>query len=405
MEKIYEKKWSRYALLALAIAAFLGILLRYKIAFSLPFVDQANLLHAHSHFVMQAWVSLGLAIALVAFLLPVSHQSFRNYYLLMFLIGIGMIISFSLDGYSTLSIILSTLSLFVFYAFSISFWRALRYSTNHKIVNWLAKSAVFFYFLASVGTLIMAYLMVNRLLTPYLLKFCTYWFLHFQYNGWFTFAVLALSLNWLLKKGIFISDKAIQAYFWMMIIATTLGFVLSILAYQEKASYLFYVGDIAMICQVVAQIIMATVLLKHREVIYENISKPVRLLWTLSILAFMLKTLLQCMSLIPSMVEFAATFRPIIIGYLHLAFLVMVSFFMIGLFIEEGFYDITTTAQKWGLYLFVIGVLLNEFLLMTQGLSFIAYSLISFMGELLLAVTAMMFLGIAIFYGAQKRLQ
>ena len=402
MEKSSEKIWSRNALLALVISAFLGVLLRYKIAFSLPIVDQANLLHAHSHFVMQAWVSLGLAIALVAFLLPTNHKSFKGYYVAMFGIGLGMIVSFLWGGYSTLSIILSTASLLVFYAFSIAFWRSLGSAGNHKIVNWLARCGLLFYFLASLGTLVMAYLMVSRQLTPYLLKFCTYWFLHFQYNGWFTFAVLALSLHWLLKKNIIISEKAMKAYFWLMILGTTLGFVLSILAYQQ-APFLFYIGDVAMLAQVGAQIIMAVVLLKHKKSIYQHLSRPVRLLWTLSILAFMFKTLLQCMSLIPSMVEFAATFRPIIIGYLHLVFLVMISFFMIGLFLQEQYYQSQTALQKTGLYVFIVGVLLNEFLLMTQGLSFIAYSLISFIGELLLFATFLMFVGTLVFYGGQKR--
>ena len=50
-------KWIRICLLNLFLVALLGVVLRYKIAFSLPFIDQRNLLHAHSHFAFAGWIS------------------------------------------------------------------------------------------------------------------------------------------------------------------------------------------------------------------------------------------------------------------------------------------------------------------------------------------------------------
>lgn len=50
-------KWYRVALFNLVVLAFLGIVLRYKIIFNLSFVEQKNVLHAHSHFAFNGWIS------------------------------------------------------------------------------------------------------------------------------------------------------------------------------------------------------------------------------------------------------------------------------------------------------------------------------------------------------------
>ena len=44
----------------LAIVALLGVIMRYKILYPLPFVDQKKFLHAHSHFAFSGWVTLAL---------------------------------------------------------------------------------------------------------------------------------------------------------------------------------------------------------------------------------------------------------------------------------------------------------------------------------------------------------
>ena len=48
--QIQTQKWLRIAFLNLLIVALLGGLMRYKIAYSLPFIDQRNFMNAHSHF-------------------------------------------------------------------------------------------------------------------------------------------------------------------------------------------------------------------------------------------------------------------------------------------------------------------------------------------------------------------
>ncbi|HEY5405468.1 MAG TPA: hypothetical protein VIJ92_00210, partial [Ginsengibacter sp.] len=62
------QKWIQIAFINLLIVSLLGVIMRYKIAFYLPFIEQKNFLHAHSHFAFTGWVTQILMILLWAFL-------------------------------------------------------------------------------------------------------------------------------------------------------------------------------------------------------------------------------------------------------------------------------------------------------------------------------------------------
>src|SRR5450755_456848 len=65
----------KFSLISLAAVAFLGCILRYKIAFSLSFINQKYLLHAHSHFAFTGWITQALMACLIGHL---SKSSLTN---------------------------------------------------------------------------------------------------------------------------------------------------------------------------------------------------------------------------------------------------------------------------------------------------------------------------------------
>src|SRR5271169_5615650 len=65
-------KWINLSILNLCIVALLGMVLRSKIVFSLPFINYNHLLEAHSHFTFGGWVTLVLMTLFIYELLPVS---------------------------------------------------------------------------------------------------------------------------------------------------------------------------------------------------------------------------------------------------------------------------------------------------------------------------------------------
>src|SRR5438876_3519168 len=95
-------KWTKWALLNLAIVAAAGVLLRYKILFSLPVLDYKNLLHAHSHFAFSGWVSLALFIAITAAITQHTTIQLSVYTKLFWLAQVaafGMLCTFPFMGY------------------------------------------------------------------------------------------------------------------------------------------------------------------------------------------------------------------------------------------------------------------------------------------------------------------
>jgi len=71
----FIQRWIKFSLISLAAVAFLGCKLRYKIAFSLSFINQKYLLHHHSHFAFAGWITQALMACLIGYL---SKSSLTN---------------------------------------------------------------------------------------------------------------------------------------------------------------------------------------------------------------------------------------------------------------------------------------------------------------------------------------
>jgi hypothetical protein len=89
-------------------------------------------------------------------------------------------------------------------------------------------------------------------------------------------------------------------------------------------------------------------------------------------IAFIIKIGLQLMSLIPFLTGYAFSYRPIVIGYLHLSFLGIISFFIIG-YINQILEKTNKQVSKGGTWVFITGVLVQEIILMCQGLEAINF--------------------------------
>ncbi len=131
------RKWLQLSFLNLLIVAAIGVVLRYKIAYSLSFIDQKKLLHGHSHFAFSGWVSLALMAFIVSRLSVHRGQDlFKKYNRILFanlLCAYGMLVSFPIQGYGLFSILFSTLSLFVSYWFAILVWRDIKGIADRNI--------------------------------------------------------------------------------------------------------------------------------------------------------------------------------------------------------------------------------------------------------------------------------
>src|SRR5664279_5576581 len=114
-------KWLSVAFFNLMLVGVLGCIMRYKIAYSLPFVDQKFLLHAHSHFAFSGWVTQALMVLMIKYLCEKTLKNhFAKYRWILWaslISAYGMLFTFPFEGYALGSIIFSSASIFTGYFF------------------------------------------------------------------------------------------------------------------------------------------------------------------------------------------------------------------------------------------------------------------------------------------------
>jgi fucose 4-O-acetylase-like acetyltransferase len=85
-------------------------------------------------------------------------------------------------------------------------------------------------------------------------------------------------------------------------------------------------------------------------------------------------------------------FRPIVIAYLHLVLLGVITLFLLGYIFASPTYKIPK-GTFYGIIIFVAGIILNEAVLMIQGVASFSYTPIPYINVALLLVALTLFLG------------
>lgn len=396
MKQLSLHKWMKIPFLNLLIVSFIGAVLRYKIAFSLPFVDQKFLLHAHSHFAFSGWLTQLLMAFIIQYLQSKRPDlNFKRYKILLWInlvSAYGMLFSFPFQGYGNISITFSTLSVLNAYVFAVAVWKDLHRLSVKNISHHWFKAAVVFNVVSSLGAFGLGYLMANRIASQEWYLAAIYFFLHFQYNGWFFFAAMGLLLQWLTEKKLAPDNATSNKIFWLFFLAAVPAYFLSAL-WLPIPGWLY----VLIVASAIAQLAGFILLLQHIRRIRMNmsgyLSTGARWLWILSCVALSIKLLLQAGSTIPALNIVAYGFRPIIIGYLHLVLLGVLSIFLVGYFIATTGIQYSGSFKK-GLMLFIAGIIINEILLMFQGVAAMMYESIVSINHLLFAAALIMLCGL-----------
>lgn len=392
---LYLLRWIKITLINLCIVAAIGVTLRYKIAYSLPFVDQKHLLHGHSHFAFAGWITQALMVLLTAWMIeqkgPNVYKKYRWILLANLCTAFGMLISFPIQGYGLVSILFSTASIFVSYAFAWMYWKDLNTLPVKHITQYWFKMALACNAFSSLGAFGLAYMMAAKNALQNWHLAAEYFYLHFQYNGWFFFACMGLLMHHVFST---LNDTVLKKIFWLFAFAVVPAYFLSTLWMQIPV--IFY---LLVIVAVAAQLLgwwLTLITLKKLTVKrVAPLHSLSRLLWIAVAVAFTVKLLLQSGSTIPSLSILAFGFRPIVIGYLHLVLLGVITLFLLGYMFAAGFIA-TNRLTKTGALIFAAAIILNEILLMVQGVAAIDYFFIPYINQLLLFAAVGLFSGICI---------
>ncbi len=390
-------QWIKISIINLLVVSILGVCLRYKILYSLPIIDQKHLLHSHSHFAFTAWISQTLMVLIVAFMsIKLGKYLFKKYHLLLLfnlIAAWGMLVTFILQGYGAFSITFSTISILISYAFAFFAWKDLNKIFDEAVtVLWL-KMALISSIISSLGAFSLAFMMATKTIHQNWYVSAQYFFLHFQYNGWFFFTCMGLLSSHFLKN--YIDAKKMKLVFYLFAFALIPAFFLSVLWMKlPLAIYLLIV--FAAIAQVVAWTFFLIQIKKNFLLITNELkNKLVKKLLLFVLIASTIKIFLQLGSIHPYLSDLAFGFRPIVIGYLHLVLLGIISLSLLIYIVSSKIFIENNLIQK-GIFFFAVYIIINEILLMLQGIAALDYIIIPFINEALLLTAIFLFLSISI---------
>lgn len=346
------------------LAAILGTLMRYIYLWEVPFLDYKNILHAHSHIAMLGWGFTALAGGFVFIVLPneIISKVYKNAFWVNLIAGLGMFFAFLYQGHGAVSIAFSTLHLLVAYYFAWHFLRDLRILPSTNAVKF-AKWAVYWMVISTLG--LWAIAPVSALfgkLHPLYFSSIQF-FLHFQFNGWFTYGVLALLFKCSEDKG-----QAIQlpkGTFGILQLSLLLTYALSI-TWSTPENILFYLNSAGVILQIIAFLLLAKGYSKSVDFFLTE-DRLSGWLLRLGLLSLAFKIVVQGAVALPFIAKISYTIRNFVIGFIHLSMLGAFSLSVIALLLSRGFLPKSTLATT-GYRLLALGFLLTEAILFIQGI-------------------------------------
>ena len=388
--------WIRFSIFNLLLVAFLGLLMRYKIGFEFPLLDQKSLQHSHSHFAFAGWVSHTLMTLLISFLQKhdlknnIALKKYNSILIGNLICSYVMLFSFIIQGYGAVSITFSTLSIFASYWFAYVFFKDCKQiETKSTAVKWF-KAAIFFNVISSLGTFALAYMMATKNIHQNEYLASIYYYLHFQYNGWFFFACMGLLLDYL--KVTTSSNRIYSQSFILLFWSCIAGYFLSTL-WLDLPLWIYIITAISAVVQVIIWYLLFKTIIKENKSIFVNLPGYLKYLIIFISLALSVKFLLQLGSTIPAVSELAFGFRPIVIAYLHLILLAIISLFLL-FYVYANNFVVINKKTILGLILFSLGVILNEVVLGIQGVASLSYTLIPFINESLFGIALLLFTSI-----------
>lgn len=363
--------WLKICVFNFFVVSVVGVMMRYNMAFSLSGFNHKFMQESHSHFTFYGWVSAGIFLFVTKYLsenYPKINLKKYQYLMISNQIGsYGMLFTFLYGGYFWLSIVLSSIALFTGFAYFIFLLIDTKSNKNPEIM-WL-KSGAFFATFSAIGIFGLAYFSSKKEEFDVLFRASTYFYLHYQYNGFFIFSCIGLLLISLKKLGIEIEEKLNNTIFYLLFFGCFLGYGLSILWIEMNP--IFY-GFFILIS--IVQLFGAILFLNwiRKTDLFNNQNFIQKLLISVFGFAFILKFLLQGLSAIPALGVFAFSNINIVIAYLHLVLLMGISLFLIWKILQLVEIEFNKLL-KFSVLLLVFGIVCNEIVLALSGIFSIFY--------------------------------
>ena len=386
--------WLKFSVFNFLIVALLGVTMRYKILYSMPFLDQKHLQEAHSHFAFYGWITNVIYVLILNYMHKINAQidlkKYEKLIVVNLIASFTMLGAFLYGGYFWASIAGSTVALLCSFVFFFFFVRDAKKIQDFSKLWFLA--GLFFAVISSVGVFNLGYMMMSKTATQDLYLASEYYYLHFQYNGFFIFSCIGFLLFSMKQAGSGISEKQNKLIFWLLFVGCVIGYGLSVLWMKMPVS-IFAVIVVATIMQTIGAVLLFVFIKKNWTNLVLKWSPMHRFVLLYAGFAFAVKIALQLGSTIPALNQFAFGFRNVVIAYLHLVLLMCIATFLVNQILATHYFTITNKLLM-GFKLLLLGIFLNELVLGLMGVFSIKYISIPFANEMLLGVSVLMFASI-----------
>lgn len=393
-------RWMLAGLICFFLAAIFGSAMRYYFIAEIPFFEYKHILHAHSHIALLGWGYLFLSGAMLfLFLKRASNQKVYFYILVANIIAAtGMAIFFLLEGYGPFSITFSTVHLITVYVFGWYFLKDLKHNKSSGYVRF-AKWSIVWVVVSTLGLWAIAPVSVWLGKAHPLYYMSIQFFLHFQFNGWFTYGILALLFFYISQRQS--NVKVPNGGFWILQLSLLLTYALSI-TWSTPLSIIFYLNSLGVILQAVAYYLIFKSLFKNYNP-FKKLNHWSDWLLMLGVACLFAKVLAQIVVAIPAVATISYTIRNYVIGFIHLVMLGSVTFTGVAILLKYKLLP-QNSLSKAGWLILGLGFVSTELLLFGQGtLLWMRKGFINYYYEIILAATLLLPAGLATILAGYRR--
>ncbi|MFD2200795.1 c-type cytochrome [Shivajiella indica] len=360
-----SQSWMKWAFFFFFAASIFGVLMRYFFVGEVPIFTYKHLLHAHSHLALLGWGYM-LIMGYYVFNFCIDPKRISIYKWMLFLnvaAGLGMMFSFPVQGYGTISIFFSSIQLFSSYYFAGQILKDLRSQGQHSWAR-MVRFSIYWMLLSTLGLLAIGPVGAILGKNHPLYYMSVQWFLHLQLSGWFTYSVFGILMHFLFNKGKNIHLLPYQE--WILHLSVLMTYALSV-SWSTPISLLIPTNSIGVILQSIAYFwIMKPII----QAIFPGMKFPSgweeRLLYV-GILSLIAKALVMALLVVPEIAHISITIRLFVVGFIHLVMLGTLTLNLGAVMQLQGWLPRNQWSKKsW--FILVLGFISSEVLIFTQGL-------------------------------------
>ncbi len=358
-----SSRWAQITLIWLVVTAVLGTFLRLYPFYPTGGIAYPNLTHAHSHVAFLGWIFNAFYLLITIHYLADSTniRYYKRLFTWMQVAVAGMLLFFPLYGYNALTIAISTVHTVLTVLFALRFYRTSNPDRHASLSSMAIKIALFFMLLSAAGPLTLGPLSAMGYKGTVWYNLAIYFYLHFQYNGWFFFALIGVIFLFLEKHPGLFNRRSASVFIWVNAAAVIPAYALSALWINPPA-WVYATALAGTGIQLFSLIYLIQILRPYLPVLPSLFpSAWVRLLLVITFVSLAVRNILQFAGSFPDLATLAAGNRFVVIAFLHLNFLGMLTPFLMAIFMHSGW--VAGKRVTYGLILFLAGFISSELIL------------------------------------------